>query len=610
MKNKDTSQEKKESKVDPEKLEKIKEIFQLIANTFAVMKIFPIEHSSVRKFVDELDEKMKKFLDEYEALEIGIEGYSFTHEGEVVHRDENPTKSLQFLLLKDGVQMLFFFKGLEKQEIQDLLEILKKDSLLPPEESDIVSLLWARDFANIRYIAPDDFLETKIGMHREPIEVKIKPSEAKFDLTPEDKTAVGKGVKEKKKKGGKGKDQKKAQLAQGISAEGEDKEEMPKVVDFVSRIASLDEKEIKEIDSMISSDRQISPEEDFLNLIIEMLYLEERLEQFQATLKILEQNLKDTLQKGDFSQASLLLNSVQELEEIFTGQSKEKAELLDKFIKNAKDESSLAILKDLALGEQIKNFNSFFEYLKFLGQKTMPFIADLFEETKHPDFRSMALNSLKEISQNDMALLVNMAHEKRPSYTREIISHLDGKEIKRTLPYFVNFINSKNKAIKLEAINALGKIEDEQANKILLGFLADGEDEVRTKALENMKFLGDKVLVEQMMQIAANKAFSKKNVSEKKAILNFLGKSRTDEACDFLQNILKKSSLFFNPKQNETRLCAVSALEVMATPRAAEVLKAGTKLRNKKIREACESALDKIEASNTPPKSLNGEQSA
>jgi len=51
-------------------------------------------------------------------------------------------------------------------------------------------LLWEKDFAHIRYFAPDDFLETKIGAGQRPIEFKIDPQQFEtgtITLAPEDR---------------------------------------------------------------------------------------------------------------------------------------------------------------------------------------------------------------------------------------------------------------------------------------------------------------------------------------------------------------------------------------------------------------------------------------
>jgi HEAT repeat protein len=79
-----------------------------------------------------------------------------------------------------------------------------------------------------------------------------------------------------------------------------------------------------------------------------------------------------------------------------------------------------------------------------------------------------------------------------------------------------------------------------------------------------------------------------------------LASTKSGEVGAFLRSILKKGKIFFPYKTNETRLCAVSALGVMATPEAADILKMGTKIRNKAIRTACKYALENIASEEQP----------
>jgi hypothetical protein len=59
-------------------------------------------------------------------LEIDIQEFSFTYKNKLVFQDKKTIKSLPFLLYKDGMQTLSFYKGLKKEEIQGFMEIIKK----------------------------------------------------------------------------------------------------------------------------------------------------------------------------------------------------------------------------------------------------------------------------------------------------------------------------------------------------------------------------------------------------------------------------------------------------------------------------------------------------
>jgi hypothetical protein len=124
------------------------------------MKIFPSEHATVKNFVDLLTQKFTDFLAAYQKLQVGIEEYSFTYGGKPVFSDDLTIKSLPFFFFKDGLQILFFYQGLDRPEIQEFLELIKEETSKPAEDRDIVASLWERDFPNIQYYAPDEFPRT------------------------------------------------------------------------------------------------------------------------------------------------------------------------------------------------------------------------------------------------------------------------------------------------------------------------------------------------------------------------------------------------------------------------------------------------------------------
>ncbi len=73
--------------------------------------------------------------------------------------------------------------------------------------------------------------------------------------------------------------------------------------------------------------------------------------------------------------------------------------------------------------------------------------------------------------------------------------------------------------------------------------------------------------------------------------------------------MLKTWNILSINKQNETRLLAVAALETMATPEAMDIIKEGTKIRNKTIRNACNLALRRIANKDKPNQALKSKRS-
>ncbi|MBE0713448.1 MAG: hypothetical protein IH583_13810, partial [Candidatus Aminicenantes bacterium] len=140
---------------DKQVVEKAKDILNCMSNAGSAMKIFPSDHATVRNFVDALSRKFDDFFKTFQRLEVGVEEYSFTCAGQVVFTDEMTIKSLPFFFFKDGTQILYFYRGLDRRELIEFLDLIKTVSQKPGGDNDIVAALWESDFSNIQYYAPD-----------------------------------------------------------------------------------------------------------------------------------------------------------------------------------------------------------------------------------------------------------------------------------------------------------------------------------------------------------------------------------------------------------------------------------------------------------------------
>lgn len=575
--------EEEEPKADPVEVGKAKNVIQFFKKTFSLIKLYPAENPSAQKSIDLFYAQIGKFLNEYEELIIEIGEFSFSYKKELVFQDAEKGKSLPFLFYRDGVRELSFHKDLDKEELQDFFESIREVSDLPPEETDIVNSIWEKDFVHIRYFSIDEFLDQDIGEPTEEISLvdKLGLSKGKLKLTPQDqeiyKKGLGLGIEDGKEKG-----------------EGEFEGESGDEKTIATRVQAIKKEEMPEIESMLIESRKISPVAELVALLFELLFFEEREEEFSDVVNVLDKCHQNVVDESDFSSALSILSQVQELKKIISSKSEERAKLLNRIPAAAKEQIFITRLKKLYLDGHVTDFDTFFEYLGHLGPSAFPVVAKIWEESKFPFSRTKVSNFLKEIGEKDIDSLLDLAKGQGPSLAREIISIMAAAGEKKEISHLEDFVNDPSKDIRLEVIQVLGKYEDEAANKILLKFLSDEDVEVRARAFMNLKYLGDKAPFDYALRLAQEKDFRDRIKLEKKAILNYLASSETTEVITLLRSFLKKRRIFSRYKTTETRLCAVSALVTMATPEAVSVLDEGTKLRNRTIRKACKLALKKI----------------
>jgi hypothetical protein len=366
--------------------------------------------------------------------------------------------------------------------------------------------------------------------------------------------------------------------------------------------ASMDE--MPEIQSMISESRKTPHRTELIDLLFELLFLEQREEEFAAIIEVLDGSQQDVLEENNFSMALSILNRVEELKKLISPKSEERAKLLGRISDNATKPEFIANLRKMYSEGRVTDFETFFEYLEHLGVSAFPVIAAIWEESKFPYSRQKASNFLKNIGKQDLNSLLNLARGQSASLTREILSILTTTAEKTEMAQLEDFVNHPDKSIRLDVINALGKTGDEASNKLLLRFLPDPDTQIRTAALKSLKYLGDSGTLDYVKQMAQEKGFKEKGRREKEAILKFLASTQSKEISAYLQALLKKRKIFFPYKTNEIRLCAASALGVMAIPEARNILKEGTKIRNKAIRQACKQALMNIASGEMPKEEI------
>ena len=563
---------------EPAQVEEVKQILHLLFSAVSAAKLFPPEHQTVVSLVSTLHGQLKSFLEANWKLELGIEEHAFTFEGQRVYSDPHQVKSLPFFFFKDGMQMLYFYRGLEQEEVKEFLTTIRLVSLQPPEEADIISALWEKDLANIRYLAPDDFLETKIGVGRTPLGIQVNPEElhrGRIDLTPEDLASMRNKLF--------------AERASGETTSGADEGGPP---DISPLPAPSDEEEMREIESLLLSNRRLSQQEEYLNLIVEIIYHEDRPDQFPAIAEVFKQYYQDAVEKLDFGRAAQLLKALREIEDVFDKQDKNKAALVSGLIQGLTQETALAGLQQSLDPGSVKDKGALLNYLKMVGPGAARVLGDLFEQWRDPGSRRQVLDILHHIGQNDSEALMRLAQEIRPDLTKEIIALLGGTRDKRVVPFLAGFLNSRHASVKLEAIRALGNSQDPAADRVLFGFASADEQAVRAAAARALKASPDTLILDHVLRLVAEKSFLKKGLEEIAAFLDFLGRSNSAEALLFLRRTLLESRFFSSPKQTGIRLCAVSALARMELPEAKEALRAGAGRRNRKIREACRRALN------------------
>ena len=602
---------------DKQIVRKAEDILMCMANAASAMKLFPSDHATVRNFVDALSGKFADFFKTYARLEVGVEEYSFTCAGQVVYTDETTIKSLPFFFFKDGTQILYFYRGLGRQELLDFLELIKEVSQKPGGDNDIVAALWVSDFSNIQYYAPDEFLENQIlaekretvadrdlpelpsDLAHETLEVKVdlaKFSQGRIELKPEDmeKFQWRSGAEEAAPEAAQ--TETKAEISPPSPEDSSGQSPSPAAAD-----PNLNESEVRELDAMVHANRVLWPEEEFVNLTAEVVFLESDLAICAASLDILSEFQLEQLRQGQFPTATMIIGKVRDLRTYIGKDSPQKTALLESCLQRLVGPKTLEAMESLLRTSASVDWTALLEFFKLLGPMTLPMTAGVFEAQRDPAVKASILEFIKATGGDDPGRIARLANDSRPSLSREVIRILTDLPDMKGISHLSVFLMFKNRDIKLEVIHTLGGRRDEMSNKILMGFLKDPDEELRIQAAMKLNPTEEKSRIVHLIHEASDPGFRKKSLKEKQAILSFLGRTRSAEALAFLVEVLGRTTFFPSAKNTEMRLAAIAGLESMGTAEASAVLEEGARGRGRKVREACAETLARTLRDSTPP---------
>lgn len=538
------------------------------------MKIFSHEHDNVRNFTDQLYDKFKDFLDRYWKMEVSINEHSFSYAEEPFFTQTQMSKSLPFLFYKDGMKKLFFYKGLTRSEFFDFLNLMIKESNLPPEESDIVSAMWERDFNHIRYFAPDEYLESKIGAGMEIPEYHVDKKtlySGTIKLNPSDSKRLKKNES--------------LENAAGEAAAADGKN------------IHISEEEQLRLEALIQKERRSSEEEDFFSLLVEMLYLEKDPDRLQFSLNSMLSYLNKHKESGDFAQALNCLNEIQEFRLTMPADDPRK-ELVDQVFTPERKAVPIALGRKLVDQRQIQDFPALLDYLRMTGKSSIPLLSYIYQKITDPQIKNRAAEILRHIGQNFPAEMMKIASEEKPDLTRIIIHALSSSQDEKVVNYLAQFVRFQEQSIRESVIRALGHYHTETAAKILSAFLSDNREEIRCMALDNLTFRPGTPFSKMMYEAIRDKQFHKKSSKEKFHFCHCLARSETPEAMDLSRSLLEQAGRLSSSSKIETGLACIAALEESSSNAFLPVLDEFRRKGHKKIQTASQKAYQHIKRTN------------
>jgi len=550
------------SVIDIQKVNEVKDLIVSFVKMKRAQRIYLPNNEILQKLHIELVHKFKKFFISEEKLSLMITPTDLFYEKQLVYSNPDRAESLAFQLYSNGINNLVFYRGVEDRELFDLISILNIDMLDEDSlEDDIVTLMWSREFNFIEYSIRDDYyLPAQQGNDifefinkKEISEQGNERSDLEFD--PEEF-------------------------------------EPPPVIPH-NEVALTDE-EIENIRAEIEYEDENALQIGMLDVLLELLF-QERDQEEQARLSmIIEKFLMALFYEGNLRILNALLMRFNEhINGVFSSSDIIRA-LYEKIISLLSNGENISELINMLNSTYHQGLNDVLLFLSNLRKDIVPLLLNKLVDLKHIAYRRVFCEAIAQNGYDYVDMIGSRLNSSSEPIIKDIIYILGKVKNPKALDYLYKAMKFPSRELRLEAVSSIGRYREENSEKYLVEALLDPDLDVRTAALRNIVAHGSYQTVNSLINFIGTEGFMNKSQQEKKRFFMALAKLAGPALVGFLEDVIINKKYPSIQIENEMKISAIAALEMIGDHNALMVLRKAKGVCRQPVTDYIENAIKSI----------------
>ena len=390
-----TNSEDEKLKTDPpgttkEETEAAKKV---VANLLLARKnfsLYPEGHIVITNAIDLLHKQLEAYLKKFGDLRFDIERHQLLSQGEVIYSGPPEEGTLPFTLYRDGIRWLEFTDGVDSGELDGLLKIINKYTILSDEpEGDIVTAFWETQLPHIRYEVADFFWGAE--------------QEVDFMPFPEMENEA------------------QALLREAKLADWKPLTDPP--IDQTSLVLSPIEQGT--LQEMIAVEEKGDPTA-YVDALLDSLLQDRKQENFEIILEVLEDEFKGSLARKDFDVSLKILQSLQYVLNTCAPEIPWVVPLIEDFVLTASSDQSLKALHDVWPDMDYGHADTIKQILLLLQPEAIPALSTILLQNQPAKLRQILVEVITSLASRDLTPL------------ESLVEHPDERLMERLVHVFVN----------------------------------------------------------------------------------------------------------------------------------------------------------------------------
>lgn len=540
-----------------EDLKAARDVIQAFLKAKKAVRMYPENNPIYKKTLEDTFLKFTDLFSYRDELNLKIKQNEIFFDAEQVYANAEKEDNLALFFFKDGLRELTFTKGLSQPEMEEFLKIISLDFDREAVDDDVVTLLWEKDFQNIKYVADDAFLVEDEDFERAEIDqVKSK--------TPEPDEIL---------------------KAYAAAFESEDVKGIA--------IVNLTDKDLQALVKEMEKDSYDKTGKMY-QILLEMLFHAESVPEYEDIQGLLRVVFSYALKQKNLLNAVDIMQQTKALTESPTVSDTIKRQM-NLLLASVNSEESIKCLgemfdSDAALDEQVMS-----EFTGFLNRTAIPPFISLLGELESIHGRKIVINILIHLGKYDIQAIARGLQDSRWFVVRNIIYVLRHIGDKKAVEYLLATAKHNDERVRKEAIKTLGELKNPLALQTLRDCLDDADPSIRKLAVRSLGAIGSETAKRLILERISGKEFGGKDFDEKRDFYEVLARWNDAEVIDFLMGTLKKTAFFGKAKADENRACAAYCLGLMGNKDSLPVLSKLSDSKNKLVRDTVNVAIRKIE---------------
>ncbi len=500
----------------------INDFLQALLSAKKMAKLYQKNNPMYSKAIDTLFTKVTDIFQQTGDIVLQIEPQSLLYNNEQVYSSHEQYENFAFLFFKEGLRELTFKKDVAKEELEEFLNIISRDEkeLL---DHDIVSLLWDRDFRNIKHVVDEGVFSEDDGYESKATQKVLE------QITPQDRIMAA---------------YKDAFTAEDVKP---------------IEVVSPSESDFEDVRILLERDSEIKLYK-ISNIVFELYWQAKDIEERTEITSIMKSLIEYSVNTGNMENLIDILKKIHMSldDEEIRGEIKES---LKEVVSHAGSPHIVRAIGPLIDSRADIDEDTLNEFAAYLDKNAIQSFIELLGESKNQATRNMVMHVLTEIGRKDIKVLLDGLADKRWYLARNLVLIIKQIGDIDAAYQLITKARHADMRVKTEVIKTMGDLKVSQAISFLEENLNDEEQQVRISAVRALGHLRDEKAKQILIQhIKENKAFINKNYEEKKCFFEVLTLWKENDVAEFFSGFLKLKSYFSRKKLYENMACAAYGL--------------------------------------------------